>query len=200
MSKPSKYYSRPWRTTTLALLVFFSLLSNRTVLADADSDRWKMVQFLNEHLIYTVNAYAKWLNQNVHYEPDKSEDSWAGPMETIKKGTGDCEDFAFLSAAVLKVFGYDPRVIAVGHGKDAHVICIFKRDGVYYAFDNNELNRTNQTSMAAMAKFFQQSMSSEFVLELSLHPNKVHPLFAMKDSGEIIQFSGDQWFTHKSDK
>ena len=184
----------------MALLAFSIVLSNKPVFAEVDAERWQLVQFLNEHLLYTVDAYAKWLNENIHYESDKGDDAWASPMDTIKKGAGDCEDFAFLSAAVLKIFGYDPRVIAVGHEKNAHVICIFKRDGVYYAFDNTELNRTNQTTLTAMARFFQQAMDSEYVLELSLHPNKVHPLFAMNNSGEIVQFSGDQWFTHKSEK
>ena len=180
----------------LALVLFIFLLT-QPCWADTTSLHWKVLTFLNENALYTIDQYARWLEKNIVYKADESTDRWADPLETLRKRSGDCEDFAFLSAEVLRTFGYQPLVLAVGRGQNAHVICIFKRQNVYYAFDNNQLNKTNQTSLEAMARFFAHSMKAEFVLELSRHPNKVLPLYVIKETGEIVRFSGNTWLDHK---
>jgi predicted transglutaminase-like cysteine proteinase len=55
----------------------------------------------------------KWVNQWVRYVPDKAgADYWQPPEETMKKGTGDCEDFALLKRALLIAGGWPKEGIA----------------------------------------------------------------------------------------
>jgi predicted transglutaminase-like cysteine proteinase len=43
----------------------------------------------------TLEAINTWVNTNIHYKPDVA-DYWQAPAETLKLGTGDCEDLAIL--------------------------------------------------------------------------------------------------------
>jgi hypothetical protein len=98
----------------------------------------KIVRLLLRNNIRSVEDYAEWLAGNITYRKDRGSDIWASPEEVLEKGWGDCEDFAFLNAAALRVFGYEPKVLAAGGlpGADSHAICVFRK-GRYYAWLDN---------------------------------------------------------------
>ncbi len=54
--------------------------------------------------------------QSLHYVDDKLtgfDDYTKFPMQTINDGTGDCEDMAILTAALLKKIGYDVALVYI---------------------------------------------------------------------------------------
>jgi predicted transglutaminase-like cysteine proteinase len=57
-----------------------------------------------------------WVNQAIVYKPDRV-DHWQGPAETLRLGTGDCEDLAILKRAVLLARGWprDRLFVVIGH-------------------------------------------------------------------------------------
>ena len=187
LTKMARYFDRVLK---LAGILFFILISSNFCWAASDSPRWQLVTFLNQNRIYTLRDYAGWLQKNVHYQSDASKDQWADPLETISKHAGDCEDFAFLSAAIVEVFGYQPHVIAVGSGKNAHAICVFKYQNVYYAFDNNQFNNTRQITLEKLVFALAKSQKAEFVLELSRKPKNIQPLYVLNKSGESVMMGG----------
>lgn len=62
--------------------------------------------------MYKVQAVTQYVNDNVTYLPEKV-DHWQLPYETIKKGTGDCDDFALLTVSILLNMGFN-AVLFVG--------------------------------------------------------------------------------------
>lgn len=92
--------------------------------------------------VYAVNDYVnkfKYKSDQINYG---TNDYYASPIEMIKKGAGDCEDFAMLKYNVLvKEFGMDPNKFAFVYGesgknKVAHMILTYKTNGESYALDN----------------------------------------------------------------
>ena len=81
--------------------------------------------------------------QNIVYKEDtdpvtnQPTDYWQYPVETLALGTGDCEDTAILSAALLKEMGYDV-VIVILPGNPGHAgaaIACANCNGYYYPLD-----------------------------------------------------------------
>jgi hypothetical protein len=71
---------------------------------------------------------AEWLRFNIRYESDienyGDSDYWQFPTETLQRRSGDCEDFAFLAASLLRAKGYsNARVIygSVTFGLDQYL-------------------------------------------------------------------------------
>lgn len=119
----------------------------------------KILDILKANKIESIEDYAQWLPKNLEYKRDKGPDRWSSPLETLKKGYGDCEDYAFLNAAILHVLGYQPKVIAIERFKRvmgrliaSHAICAFEKDGRYLFFDNAELKATDAPSMREFSK------------------------------------------------
>jgi len=134
--------------------------------------------FLKSNRIENLEDYVRWLQEHVTYASDADKDDWADPLITLNKQTGDCEDIAFLNAEVLKHFGYEPQVLAYGHGKEAHVICLFIKDGKYYIFDNTKFYREiTSPSLKEIFKFLSQKHEAEFLLQLDRNPKKLTVLF-----------------------
>lgn len=166
-----------------ALVLFFSLtalpptgtglarsVSAKEMAAEAflssatDSD---VALFLKIASINSLEDYARWLAANTEYEEDYNRDHWAHPVETLLRKKGDCEDFAFLNAAVLKHFGYEPRIVGYGNGLRAHVFCIFWNDGRYSVLDNNTLHHTPATRVEDFAIFLWEEYGSQYFLEVT---------------------------------
>ncbi len=136
--------------------------------------------FLSSNNIENIENYVAWAASNLKYVPDHDRDKWAYPLRTIEKKYGDCEDLAFLHAAVLDHFKYKPRVLAFGKGKQAHVFTVYSKDGQFYLFDNVKHYKTNVTNIQDFAKFLAIKYKTEYFLELHLVPKKISVLFVTK--------------------
>jgi len=133
--------------------------------------------FLNNHNIHSLKDYAFWLAKNLHYEPDLDIDEWSSPLQTVDKGYGDCEDLAFLSAAVLKRLGYKPHVIGTKKSSKGHVFCVFQINGKYYIFENTRFIITKATSIHQIAKFLFKKYDIEYLFEIKQNPKAIRILF-----------------------
>lgn len=137
----------------------------------------KILDILDLHKIRSIEDYARWLQKNIVYQSDASQDIWSDPQHTLATKRGDCEDFAFLNSAVLRVMGYEPHLLAMVQGKRAHAVCAFKKNGCYIWFDNNRIKNTTATSLQELARqitlFYQYSR----LLELDLTTNTWRPLY-----------------------
>ena len=95
------------------------------------------------NVLTEVNRY---VNSRIIYrhEPE-SEDKWQTPEETLKLGTGDCEDIALLKADILGWFNLsgmeiDLLLVHVRQTRDDHAILLVRdnlvldcrSDGVHY--------------------------------------------------------------------
>jgi len=94
------------------------------------------------------------LKKNVKYRKDDGTDIWSLPDETLTRKYGDCEDFAFLNAAFLRVLGYKPKVMAIigGIRRTGHAICALRRGDHYLWFDNAELKKIPAVSIEEFTK------------------------------------------------
>jgi len=135
--------------------------------------------FILTHQIRSIDQYAQWLQENITYEADApTSDDWASPAVTLQNKQGDCEDIAFLNAAIVRSFGYEPQVLAYGQGKEAHVICLFKMEGKYYIFDNTKYYRNIVSpSLKEIFTFLVKKHHAQYMLELSLEPKQKKILF-----------------------
>lgn len=162
-------------------LICLSLLTNAPFsYAGRTADSFDIRRFLATNKIASVEDYANWLPRHMRYIADTGGDRWAAPEETIKNGGGDCEDLAFLSAAVLKAFGIDARVVAHGDFKNGHVYCIFKYNGLYYTFENNHFANTKQRSLKEMALYLGKTQHSQYLAELNLEKKDVRFLYFIR--------------------
>jgi len=135
--------------------------------------------FMVTRNIQTVDDYAQWLIKNMRYQKDADRDIWSNPSETLQRGFGDCEDLAFLTAEVLKILGHQPRVIAVGLKKEAHVVCMFQKNGKYHVFDNTSYYKSSAPSMKHMFKYLLAKKKAFYMLELTLNPKNMKVLYAL---------------------
>lgn len=71
---------------------------NADVCSDCDSDE-------------KVDAVWEYVYENIDYKLTKE---WQEPKETLKIGTGDCEDVSFLAASMLLASGVDKIKFAIG--------------------------------------------------------------------------------------
>lgn len=118
-----------------------------------------ILEMLNANGIKLLEDYTEWLKENIEYKKDEGDDIWTMPEETLKRKYGDCEDFAFLNAAVLNTLGFRPKVLGVngarvltGNLTGNHAICVFEKDGRYLYFDNEKLKTTEASSIEEFAR------------------------------------------------
>jgi len=112
----------------------------------------KILNVVGNNNIGTLGDYARWLKANIKYKKDGKGDRWMAPEETLREQYGDCEDYAFLNAAVLSVMGYEPEVLALMRFDGIHAICVFKKNGCYWWMDNAELKRSQAQSFSEFAR------------------------------------------------
>jgi transglutaminase-like putative cysteine protease len=72
-----------------------------------------------------------WVATNIDYMSDEEEwgveEYWQTPEETLRLGTGDCEDFAVLLCSLLRVYGIDAEQVYVAlsvDDEDGHAFLI----------------------------------------------------------------------------
>lgn len=60
--------------------------------------------------VRVLESVTEWIHGNIDYESDPpgfiTDDRWQMPGETLRLGTGDCEDMAILGASVMSALGY----------------------------------------------------------------------------------------------
>ncbi len=102
--------------------------------AHGSSDKIQQVQMVN-----------RWVNQNIAFGEDQAvyrrADYWAPANETLRRGIGDCEDFAIAKMDMLAALGVarsDMRlIIARDLVRNAdHAVLIVKMDGGSVMLDN----------------------------------------------------------------
>lgn len=127
----------------------------------------RIADLLRINDIETLEQYAEWLKNNILYHPDGKIDSWAPALETLSTGKGDCEDFALLTSAVVRVMGYQPKVLIFARGKQWHAVCVFNQNGRYVWFDNNALKTTDAQTLDEFTAYIVQRYQYPLVLELA---------------------------------
>jgi predicted transglutaminase-like cysteine proteinase len=82
------------------------------------------------------------INRSIHYAPDSAiygvPDYWAGPLETLSLGRGDCEDYAIAKYGILaRLEGSGRLQLLVGRtGRVAHMVLAVRHDDVSAILDN----------------------------------------------------------------
>jgi hypothetical protein len=119
----------------------------------------------------------------MRYEADSNRDEWAEPLTTLNQRTGDCEDLAFLNAEIARSFGHETQVLAYGHGKEAHVISLFIKEGKYYIFDNTNFYRdVRSPSLKEIFLFLAKKHEARFLLKLTRDPKRVEVLYTYQEN------------------
>lgn len=90
----------------------------------------------------TPEALAAFLHQHIHFVDDAVSlgvaDYWQTPEESLRRGEGDCEDYALLAQEVLRRQGLEAFAFSIyGQGGYAHTVCVF-RDGPFYHVINQD--------------------------------------------------------------
>lgn len=87
----------------------------------------------------------RWVNRRVAYTADAKlygkADYWATPAETLKRGKGDCEDYAIAKMALLAAMGVarEDMYLTIARDlvrRDDHAVLIVKLDGRSIMLDN----------------------------------------------------------------
>ena len=107
-------------------------------------------------------------NVNVAYKPDIKRDYWQAPEETLKRGSGDCEDVAIGKFFDLLAIGKKPRLVyAMMPTGGAHLLC--ECEGIMLDCQNNDY-----------VEAFRFDMDHAYIGKTVIqnHPFKIFPQFA----------------------
>ncbi len=107
----------------------------------ACSNNRVLVSELYPNYIKTPQDIENWLiAEGFYYKPDKTRaDQWKTPEQTIKDKGNDCEDYAILTAYILKDLGYKNVMIIAIYGKDLrHGITWFQEKDSGWSFFSTE--------------------------------------------------------------
>ncbi len=126
----------------------------------------RIKELMANNRIESLDDYANWLAGNFTYRKDQT-DRWARPGETLNKYYGDCEDFAFLNAAVMQVLGYETHLIALKGRSRNHAICVFLKEGQYYWFDNNRLVQSTAKTFPDLLQAINESYGLKKIFEFT---------------------------------
>jgi len=139
----------------------------------------KIVDLVMRNKIKSLEDYAKWLEDNIHYQKDAAADIWTNPEQTLQNKIGDCEEYALLNASVMQVLGYQPHFLALvkPDGRRAHAICTFKYNGYFLWFDNAKLQKTSMTSLDQLAKNIGEQYHYSALLEYNLQTKNWNVLY-----------------------
>ena len=110
----------------------FTPMLERYVMPDDPAVR-QVADALNEHAQkwdYSERRLAevakKWVYSNIRYVLDSEahgwDDYWQTPYETLRLGTGDCEDMAVLYVSICEALGYDTVLVSETNHVSAAVL------------------------------------------------------------------------------
>ena len=124
--------------------------------------------FILQTRIKSIEDYATWLCRNIEYRTSPQGDAWVLPEDILRRRWGDCEDFALLNSAVLRVLGYQPRFLALRRARRAHAICTVQKDGAFVWFDNANIQGASATTLQDFVQLLKKRYNLSQVLELNL--------------------------------
>ena len=153
----------------------------------------------------TPNAVATLLRDEFTFKRDEElfgeTDHWQSPEEFLKRKAGDCEDYALLAQAILRLNGIEAYVVSLfGREGYAHTVCVFKDErGRYNLIDVDKIRYPKTTSLEALASWLYPAWTSGGVVEQAglrgrmiqriTNPHPVSPLaFADPWSGPTANF------------
>jgi predicted transglutaminase-like cysteine proteinase len=102
-----------------------------TVRGEAASEQLQRVNaWVNRHIAFTADARAG------------APDHWAGAEESLRKGAGDCEDYAIAKMQILRAAGFAERDLYLVLVKDLvrradHALLVVRVDGRFVVLDSN---------------------------------------------------------------
>lgn len=99
-------------------------------------------------------AIAAAIKQRIAYGYDPLKgliDHVTSPTVTWARGRGDCDDFAYLSAALLNLAGLDCWIVnyLARNIVDSHVVCLYRDGDGYAALDQGYLSKRCESLEAA---------------------------------------------------
>jgi predicted transglutaminase-like cysteine proteinase len=114
----------------------------------------------------------------------KQKDYWASPKETIQRGAGDCEDFAFAKYFTLLKVGVAPSKIRLAYVKldgNAHMVALYEDiDGSFLVLDNFDLDIKPLAKRKDIEMFY--TFNSQYVWAADLNkPASVNKMSLWKD-------------------
>jgi len=103
----------------------------------------------------TPQAVADFMWKNFAYETDRRQfgrsEHWQSPEEFLKKGKGDCEDFALFAYDILKRNGTNAFVVSIYSLHNAHTVCVYEWDGVYHVLDGARVSAHKAKTVRELA-------------------------------------------------
>jgi len=135
----------------LAILLYASFVAHRDILVDklteiVSKEDISVGRYLNINSLEDIDMVIK----EIKYETEL-RDNTQYPIETVRKGSGDCDDFAILTYSILKYLGYEPG-IAIAYNDDdpeAHAFTFANINGEYHIFSNNDHFKADSVFEAA---------------------------------------------------
>lgn len=106
-----------------------------------DSADRAIADFLKTRDIRDIYTWRDWMAANIRYTKDFGDDDWSAPIATLKRGFGDCEDYAILNRAVLRVLGHTADIYVVERWGASHAVCLFRYDiggTQYWGYTDND--------------------------------------------------------------
>ena len=116
------------------LMEMIGFIRNRTAKIKEAQESGKAISSIEYPKLISPEEIMRWLGKNINYRTDKTThkkpEYWQTSKETIALKTGDCEDFAFLTQALLQEIGIESSVIGIAYldpaGVRHHAICIYE--------------------------------------------------------------------------
>ena len=87
-----------------------------------------------------------WVNARIKFTEDRTEygesDHWTNGADTIRRGRGDCEDYALAKMQLLRAIGFSANDMYLSIVKDLvrradHAVLIVRSEGRFLVLDNN---------------------------------------------------------------
>lgn len=83
----------------------------------------------------------RWVNTHVRFAEDADGDSWSPLSETLRRGSGDCEDYAIAKYAILRELGFSGDdlflvLLRERHRPRDHAVLAVRLDNALQVLDN----------------------------------------------------------------
>ena len=141
-----------------------------------------------------VNWY---INRRIHFVADSRQfgraDVWSAAADTLRRGSGDCEDYAIAKLQMLRRAGFAERDLYLVIVKDLvrrsdHAVLVARADGRMYVLDNGTDEVLDSESVSDYRPVLSFSAAGEWT-----HGYRVQPpvQVAVADSNELLVASAE---------